>query len=165
MNIPETFRAATDTFNKDLRMWCILQHNYAPVILFFLPPSTYQCRFVVLAIQGAFQGHDFLQDVLVEFVVTVYPRMVSINSGVVVGTCHLVSGCLFLNRQLGGILHLKKPLTITREFVQDVLIEIVVMVYPRIVSTYNSEVGVVACHSVSGCRLLKRQLSDILYLK
>lgn len=37
-----------------------------------------QCRFLVLAIQEVFLGDNFLQDVLVEFVVTVHPRIVSI---------------------------------------------------------------------------------------
>lgn len=36
-----------------------------------------QCRFVLLVIQEAFDGDELLQDVLVDFVVTVYPRVVS----------------------------------------------------------------------------------------
>lgn len=36
-----------------------------------------QCRFLVLAIQEAFAKEELLQDVIVDFVVTVYPRIVS----------------------------------------------------------------------------------------
>lgn len=59
---------------------------------YFVWTIFYQCRFVVLAIQEAFQGEDFLQDVLVEFVVTVYPRIVSTSTTVVVvwGLQHLI---------------------------------------------------------------------------
>ena len=44
-----------------------------------------QCRFIVLAIQEAYHGDEFLQDVVVDFVVTVYPRIVS--PGVPVSSC------------------------------------------------------------------------------
>eukprot|EP00752_Nemacystus_decipiens_P013634 g12087.t1 len=37
-----------------------------------------QCRFIVLAIQEAYDGDEFLQDIVVDFVVTVYPRIVDV---------------------------------------------------------------------------------------
>ncbi|CAN0284943.1 unnamed protein product [Ectocarpus sp. 6 AP-2014] len=37
-----------------------------------------QCRFVLLAVKEAYEGDDFLQDVLVDFVVSVYPRIVDV---------------------------------------------------------------------------------------
>lgn len=41
------------------------------------PRVTSQCRFIVLAMQEAYHGDEFLQDAVVDFVVTVYPRIVS----------------------------------------------------------------------------------------
>ena len=39
--------------------------------------TTTQCRFVLLALEEMFFDEEFLQDAVVDFVVTVYPRIVS----------------------------------------------------------------------------------------